>query len=101
MNVKRQLVMWNLPELVATSGINQRVGCYTDCGDIMFVNQSNSGGGAGSTYLVHNMPLPPGASITFGANAGEQTTGTIYAQGAAPVGSAGLYIFRKIFKDQQ
>jgi hypothetical protein len=90
---------WELPELVATSGTNERVACDTECGDIMFVNQSNANGGAGSIYLVHQMPLPPGAAITFGANSGELTEGVIYVQGPAPVGNAGVWVFRKKYRE--
>jgi hypothetical protein len=97
----RQKVRWNQAELWQNNpnSPNLKVGAKTDCADIIFTNLSNINGGAGGVYLVNNMPVAPGASITFGCNQNEILDGEITVQGPPAVGNAGLWIARKKYVD--
>ena len=85
-------VGFNNPELINSLAPNSQFPVSTNCGDIMFVNQGTV------TVFINFMPLPAGASITFGVNSGEIMTGTFKVSSAAPIASAGLYVFRKEYK---
>jgi len=85
-------VLFSNPELINTLSPNSYYPVSTNCGDIMFVNQGTV------TVFINLMPLPAGASITFGVNSGEIMTGTFRVSSATPVGNAGLYVFRKLYK---
>jgi hypothetical protein len=99
MQVTRQRVRWNQAELISNTADNVKVGVETDCADIIFTNLSNVNGGAGVIYLVNQMPVPPGGTITFGCNQNEYLTGQITVQGPNPLGNAGLWVQRKKYVD--
>ena len=63
----------------------------SDCSDITFYN-------VGTTTVTLNsaLPLAPGQSITFNANAGEIDR-TIYTYSFSGAGTNSLVIFRKIY----
>ena len=85
-------ITWNQGELINTLAANTKFAVTTSCADIMFVNQ-----GTVPVY-VNNMPLPAGASITFGCNKGEINVANMYVTSPTPVSDAGVYVFRKQYK---
>ena len=63
----------------------------SDCADIIFIN-------TGTTTITINqsLPLAPGQSFTFSANAGEIDR-TIYTYTFSGAGTNSITIFRKIY----
>ena len=76
-------------QLLNSQAPAMRFAIETNCGDVMIINQSTV------TVKVGQMPLPPGASITFGVNSGEINTQPIYVNTPNPVLDAGVYVFKK------
>lgn len=82
-------VGFNEGELLNSQAPTGRFAIETNCGDVIIVNQS------AVTVSVGQMPLPAGASITFGVNAGEIQTQPIYVITPNPVTNSGVYVFKK------
>jgi hypothetical protein len=85
-------VTWNEGELINPVTPGTKFPVTSMCGDIMFVNQGTT------DATINNMPLPAGASITFGANANELNVGKFWVICQEPVGALGVYVFRKSYK---
>jgi len=85
-------VTWNQGELINSLAANTKFAVTTNCGDIMFINQGTV------TVYINNMPLPAGASITFGCNQGEINVANMYVTSPTPISDAGVWVFRKSYK---